>query len=146
MDQLDHAAESRDKVIYTVKTHTIGGRDNGVSRSSDGRLDVRLSRPGTPSIGTNPEQLFAAGFSACFESTMAIAARKRKIALPEVAIDTEIDMRLAGSDDYFLSVRLNISLSGLERKLAEQLVADAEQLCPYSKAIRGNVDVAISLV
>lgn len=146
MDQLDHATESRDKVIYTVKTHTIGGRDNGVSRSSDGRLDVRLSRPGTPSIGTNPEQLFAAGFSACFESTMAIAARKRKIALPEVAIDTEIDMRLAGSDDYFLSVRLNISLSGLERKLAEQLVADAEQLCPYSKAIRGNVDVAISLV
>ncbi|MGA2793545.1 MAG: organic hydroperoxide resistance protein [Roseiarcus sp.] len=148
MSQLEkeHTTGAPGKVIYTAKTHTTGGRDNGVSRSSDGRLDVTLARPGSPRIGTNPEQLFAAGWSACFESAMAIAARKRKIALPEVAIDTEIDLHLAGNDDYFLSVRLNVSLPGLERKVAEQLIADTEQLCPYSKATRGNIDVTINLV
>ena len=84
------------KVLYTAKTHTTGGRERGTSRSSDGRLDVRLSMPGSPRIGTNPEQLFAAGWSACFVSAIALAARKRKIALPaDVAIDAEVDLNLA---------------------------------------------------
>src|SRR6266568_3077102 len=84
------------KVVYTAKTHTSGGRDNGAARSSDGRLDVRLSAPGSARIGTNPEQLFAAGWSACFESAIALAARQKKIALPgEVAIDAEVDLNLA---------------------------------------------------
>src|SRR5580692_8416518 len=100
------------KVIYTAKTHTTGGRENGVSRSSDGRLDVRLSIPGSARIGTNPEQLFAAGWSACFESAIALAARNRKITLPaDLAIDAEVDLHLA-DDGYYLSARLNVSLPG----------------------------------
>ena len=79
------------KVIYTAKTHTIGGRENGVSRSSDGRLDVKISPPGSSRIGTNPEQLFAAGWSACFESAIGLAARERRVALTEVVIDAEVD-------------------------------------------------------
>jgi Ohr subfamily peroxiredoxin len=134
------------KVVYTAKTHTTGGRENGVSRSSDGRLDVKLSVPGSARIGTNPEQLFAAGWSACFESAIGLAARKRKIALPaDLAIDAEVDLHLADSG-YFLSTRLNISLPGLPPDVARSLVDEAHQICPYSKATRGNVDVAINLV
>jgi osmotically inducible protein OsmC len=134
------------KVIYTAKTHTTGGRENGASRSSGGHLDVRLSTPGSARIGTNPEQLFAAGWSACFESAIALTARKRKIALPaDVAIDAEVDLHLADGG-YFLSARLNVSLPGVERGIAQTLVDEAHQICPYSKATRGNVDVAIKLV
>ena len=134
------------KVVYTAKTHTTGGRENGVSRSSDGRLDVRLSTPGSARIGTNPEQLFAAGCSACFESAIALAARNRKITLPaDVAIDAEVDLNLADGG-YFLRARLNVSLPGVEREAAQALVDEAHRICPYSKATRGNIDVAINLV
>ena len=106
----------------------------------------RLSTPGTARIGTNPEQLFAAGWSACFEGAIALAARKRKITLPaDVAIDAEVDLNLADGG-YFLGTRLNVSLPGLERELAQALVDEAHQICPYSKATRGNIDVAINLV
>ena len=133
-------------VLYTARTRTTGGRENGVSRSSDGRLDVRLSTPGSARIGTNPEQLFAAGWSACFESAIAVAAHKRKIALPtDVAIDAEVDLNL-GADGYSLSARLNVSLPGVPRDVAQAIVNDAHQICPYSKATRGNIDVAINLV
>ncbi len=134
-----------EKVLYTAKTHTTGGRD-GASRSSDGRLDVKLSSPGTASSGTNPEQLFAAGWSACFEGAMGLAARKMKITLPaDLAIDAEVDLNLADGA-YFLRARLNVSLPGLERDVAQALTDAAHQTCPYSKAIRGNVDVAINVV
>jgi lipoyl-dependent peroxiredoxin len=141
-----NTTEDLGKVIYTARTHTTGGRENGVSRSADGRLDVKISPPGSSRIGTNPEQLFAAGWSACFESAIGLAARKRKVALTEVAIDAEVDLYLAGSDNYSLSARLNVGLPGVGRNVAEQLVKDAEQLCPYSKATRGNIDVAIKVV
>jgi osmotically inducible protein OsmC len=141
-----NTTEDLGKVIYTARTHTTGGRENGVSRSADGRLDVKISPPGSSRIGTNPEQLFAAGWSACFESAIGLAARKRKVALTEVAIDAEVDLYLAGSDNYSLSARLNVGLPGVGRNVAEQLVKDAEQLCPYSKATRGNIDVAINVV
>jgi len=134
------------KVVYTAKTHTAGGRENGAARSDDGVLDVRLSSPGSARIGTNPEQLFAAGWSACFESAIAIAARKRKIALAgEVSIDAEVDLNLA-EGGYFLSARLNVALPGVVREVAQALVDEAHQICPYSKATRGNIDVAITLV
>jgi lipoyl-dependent peroxiredoxin len=134
------------KVVYTAKTRTTGGRENGASRSTDGRLDVRLSMPGSARIGTNPEQLFAAGWSACFESAIGLAARKRKITLPaDVAIDAEVDLDIADGD-YFLRTRLNVSLPGVEREVAQALVDEAHQICPYSKATRGNIDVAINLV
>jgi Ohr subfamily peroxiredoxin len=139
------ATQTPGKVVYTAKTHTTGGRESGVSRSSDGRLDVKLSLPGSARIGTNPEQLFAAGWSACFESAIELAARKRKIALADLAIDAEVDLHLADGA-YFLSARLNVSLPGVEREVAQALVDEADQLCPYSKATRGNIDVAINLV
>ena len=134
------------KLLYTAKTRTTGGRENGASRSSDGGLDVKLSIPGSARIGTNPEQLLAAGWSACFESAMGIAARKRKIVLPvDLAIDAEVDLNL-GDGGYFLRTRLNVSVPGVEREVAQALVDEADQTCPYSKATRGNIDVAIKLV
>ena len=133
------------KVVYTAKTKTIGDRENGASRSLDGLLDVRLSTPGSARIGTNPEQLFAAGWSASFANAIALAARKRKIALPaDVSIDAELDLTL-GDGGYFLRTRLNVTLPGLERNVAKVLVDEAEEICPYSKATRGNIEVTIRL-
>ena len=133
------------KVIYTAKVHTTGGRNGGASKSNDGRLDIKHSTPGAPGTGTNPEQLFAAGCSACFEGAMGIAARKMKISLPaDMAIDAEVDLCLTDGA-FFLQARLNISLPGLEREVAQALAEAAHQTCPYSKAIRGNVDVEINL-
>ncbi len=134
-----------EKVLYTGKTHTLGGRD-GVSRSSDGRLDIKLSSPGSSGAGTNPEQLFAAGWSACFIGAMGLAAGKQKITLPaDLAVDAEVDLGMTGGA-YFLQARLNVSLPGLEREAAQALVDAAHQTCPYSKATRGNIDVVINLV
>ena len=134
-----------EKVLYTAKTHTTGGQD-GASRTSDGRLDVKLSSPGTAGGGTNPEQLFAAGWSACFMSAMGLAASQMKVALPaDRAVDAEVDLGMAG-DAYLLRARLNVSLPGLDRDVAQALVGAADQTCPYSKATRGNIDVAINLV
>jgi lipoyl-dependent peroxiredoxin len=134
-----------DKVLYTAKTRTTGGRD-GAAHSNDGRLDVKLSSPGTPGTGTNPEQLFAAGWSACFLSSIRLVAGKMKVRLPaDAAIDAEVDL---GSADgvYGLAARLNISLPGMERQAAQALVDAADQVCTYSRATRGNIDVTISLV
>jgi Ohr subfamily peroxiredoxin len=134
------------KVVYTARTETTGGRDNGASRSSDGLLDIRLSTPGSARIGTNPEQLFAAGWSACFANAIALAASKRNIVLPaKVSIETEMDLNL-GEGGYFLGARLNVRLPGLERNVAKDLVDEAEEICPYSKATRGNIEVTIKLV
>jgi Ohr subfamily peroxiredoxin len=133
------------QVLYTARTHTTGGRD-GASRSVDGRLDIRLSPPGTAGAGTNPEQLFAAGWSACFQGAIGLAARKMKVVLPaDTAIDAEIDLCLA-EGAYFLSARLDVSLPGLPHDVARTLADMAHETCPYSKAIRGNIAVAIRLV
>jgi osmotically inducible protein OsmC len=134
------------KVLYTAKTHTTGGREHGASRSSDGHLDIKLSVPGTSGTGTNPEQLFAAGWSACFEGAMGLVARKMKIALPaDLAIDAEVDLNLADSG-FFLGARLNVSLPGLQPEVAQALVNAAHQTCPYSKLTSNNIDVAINLI
>jgi osmotically inducible protein OsmC len=134
-----------EKVLYTGKTHTTGGRD-GASRSEDGRLDIKLSSPGTSGGGTNPEQLFAAGWSACFLGAMGLAAGKMKVKLPaDLAIDAEVDLGMI-ADGYFLQARLNVSLPGLERDIAQALVDTAHQTCPYSKLTRGNINVVINLL
>jgi Ohr subfamily peroxiredoxin len=138
--------QSEKKILYTAKEHTTGGRDGGASRSSDGRLDIKLSVPGSTGTGTNPEQLFAAGWSACFIGAMKFAAGQMKVRIPpEVAIDAEIDLCLTG-DGYSLGARLNVSLPGLEREVAQAIVDAAHQTCPYSKATRGNIPVVITLV
>jgi Ohr subfamily peroxiredoxin len=137
---------SIEKVLYTAKVHTTGGRD-GASVSSDGNLEVKLSTPGSSKAGTNPEQLFAAGWAACFMSAIALLAGKRKLVLPaESYIDAEVDLG-TNAEGYLLSARLNVHLPGFDRKVAQSLVDAAhESTCPYSKATRGNIDVAITLV
>jgi osmotically inducible protein OsmC len=134
-----------DKVLYTGKTHTTGGR-NGSSRSSDNRLDIKLSSPGGPGEGTNPEQLFAAGWSACFIGAMGIAAGAMKVALPaDLSVDAEVDLgTTAGA--YLLQARLNVSLPGVDREVAQAIVDAAHQTCPYSKLTRGNINVEINLI
>jgi len=133
------------KVLYTGKTHTTGGRE-GAARSSDGRLDIKLSSPGSSGAGTNPEQLFAAGWSACFIGAMGLVAGKAKVTLPaDLFVDAEVDLK---NDDsgYFLAARLNISLPGLDPQTARAIVDGAHQACPYSKLTRNNIDVEINLI
>ena len=133
-----------EKVLYTAKVHTTGGRE-GAAHSSDGRLDIKLSSPGTAGSGSNPEQLFAAGWSACFEGAMGLAARKMKVSLPaDMAIEAEVDLCITDGA-YFLQARLNVSLPGLERDVAQALVKTAHQTCPYSKLTRGYINVVINL-
>jgi lipoyl-dependent peroxiredoxin len=135
-----------EKVLYTGKTHTSSGGRNGTSRSTDGRLDIKLSPPNSADGGTNPEQLFAAGWSACFIGAMGLAAGKMKITLPvDLAVDAEVDLGTADGG-YVLQARLNVSLPGLEREVALALADAAHQTCPYSKATRGNIDVVINVV
>ncbi|MFL6857459.1 MAG: organic hydroperoxide resistance protein [Allosphingosinicella sp.] len=132
------------KVLYTARTYTTGGRD-GSSRSDDDRLNVKLSSPGSRGEGTNPEQLFAAGWSACFEGAMAVAARNRGVTLPaNLAIATEVDLR-RGEMGYSLAARMKIDMPGIDRQSARSLIDEAHELCPYSKATRGNIPVDISL-
>ena len=134
-----------DKVLYTAKVHTTGGRE-GAARSDDGRVDVKFSRPGGSGTGTNPEQLFAAGWSACFLSAIQHVAGLKKIPIPATAsIDVEVDLGMA-QGNFGLAARLNISLPGIDPETAHQLVESAHQVCPYSRATRGNVDVALKVV
>lgn len=138
--------ETMEKVLYTARTHTTGGRE-GAATSSDGRLDIRLSPPGTSGTGVNPEQLFAAGWSACFEGAMAIAARKTHVSLPaDLSVDAEVDLGTAASGSYMLQARLTVNLPGMDRESAQAIVDAAHQTCPYSKATRGNVAVDLFLV
>ena len=135
-----------DKVLYTAKTHTTGGRDGGIARSADGRLEVKLSIPGGPGSGTNPEQLFAAGWSACFISAMKLAAGKMKASLPnDLAIDAEVDLGPAGAG-YAVAIRLNVSLPGVDREVALRLLRDTHEICPYSRATHGNIAIETTLV
>ncbi|MGR0188930.1 organic hydroperoxide resistance protein [Azospirillum aestuarii] len=134
------------KVIYTGRTHTSAGGRDGTARSDDGRLNIALSSPGSSGGGTNPEQLFAAGWSACFIGAMTFAAQKMQITLPaDLAVNAEVDLGTTGTG-YGLAARLNVSLPGLDRETAETVVQNAHGTCPYSLATRGNIDVTITVV
>ncbi|MEY9102094.1 Ohr family peroxiredoxin [Sinorhizobium fredii] len=129
-----------EKLLFTGKTHNTGGR-NGGTRSSDGQLDLRLTQPHPAA-----ENLFGAAWSACFIGAIELAAVQRKIRLaagPEV--DAEIDLNV-DDGSYFLRARLNVSLPDVDRELAQELIEAAHEICPYSKATRGNIDVAVNLV
>jgi osmotically inducible protein OsmC len=133
-----------EKVLYTGKTHTTGGRD-GAARSDDAQLDVKLSPPGSGKRGTNPEQLFAAGWSACFIGALGIAAGNRKLSLPaDTAVDAEVDLGVTDGA-YMLQARLYVRLPGLDPELASAVIDEAHQTCPYSKATRGNIAVELKL-
>ncbi|MBB4008142.1 organic hydroperoxide resistance protein [Allorhizobium taibaishanense] len=133
-----------DTVLYTGRTHTTGGRE-GFARSDDAALEIKLSPPGSGRPGTNPEQLFAAGWSACFVGAMTRAAGKRQLRLPaDVAVDAEVDLGTT-EGEFFLQARLNVSLPGMDRETARAIIHDAHQICPYSKATRGNIAVELNL-
>lgn len=136
-----------EKILYTAHTHTTGGRD-GAGKSSDGALDVTLSPPGSGKPGTNPEQLFGVGYSACFMGAMQIVGAAQKIRLPaDTAVDASVSLGRTENDTaYGLAVALSVSLPGLDREQAQRLVDGAHQACPYSHATRGNIVVTIELV
>ena len=137
-----------EKVVYTAKAHTTGGRD-GRSTSDDGLLDVKLSPPkamGGAGGATNPEQLFAAGYSACFMGALKHVAGMKKVAVPaDASIDAEVDIGPI-PQGFGIAVRLAIRLPGLDRAVAQDLVDTAHQVCPYSNATRGNIVVDLRLV
>jgi Ohr subfamily peroxiredoxin len=133
-------------LIYTATTETTGGRDNGVARSTDGVLDIRLSDPGSTRIGTNPEQLMAAGWSTSFASSVAQVARETGVPLSaNVRIHTEVDLS-SDDDEFVIGVRLIIQLPGVGRDVASRLIEEARRICPFSKATQGNVEVIITIV
>src|SRR3954471_10378696 len=135
-----------EKVLYTAKAHTTGGREGGASRTSDGRLDVKLTVPGNKGDGTNPEQLLAVGWSSCFLSAMKIVAARMKVRLsPDIAVDAEVDLGTRESR-YFIQARLNVTLPGVDRETAQKIVDGAHLECPYSKAMHGNINIATNLV
>lgn len=137
--------ETNNQVLYTAVTHTTGGR-TGESRSSDGKLDIILSSPGSTGPGTNPEQLFAAGWSACFIGAMGKAAANLNLKLPaDHSVNAEIDLQ-SGELGYSLGARLNISLPGLDPQTAKSIIEEASLICPYSKAIKGNIKTEYNLV
>lgn len=129
-----------EKVLFTGKTHTTAGR-NGAAQSRDGQLDIKLPQPHPAA-----ENLFGAAWSACYLGAVELAAAQRKVKLPdERAVDAEIDLNLAGSA-FFLRARLNVSLPGVDREVAQQLIEAAHGICPYSKAVHGNIEVTTTLV
>jgi lipoyl-dependent peroxiredoxin len=128
------------KVLFTGKTHNTGGRDGG-TRSSDGLLDLKLSQPHPAA-----ENLFGAAWSACYIGALELAASQRKIVFPtQPTVDAEIDLVLEGGA-YFLRSRLNVSLPGIDREVAQTLIEAAHQICPYSKATHGNIAVETTLL
>jgi osmotically inducible protein OsmC len=134
-----------EKVLYTAKAHTTGGREGGASRTDDGRLDVRLSVPGQPGTGTNPEELFAVGWSACYLSALKIVAAQMKVRLPvDLAIDMEVDLGLSNGG-YVIQARRNVILPGIDPTIAQRLVEGASLQCPYSKATKGNINVVTNV-
>jgi lipoyl-dependent peroxiredoxin len=136
------------KVLYTANAHVTGGRD-GHGRTTDGELELDLRVPkemGGAGSGTNPEQLFAVGYAACFESALAIVARRRHLDASDLAIDSAVSLLPAGDGAFKLAVNLDVSLPSVrDREAATQLIREAHQVCPYSNATRGNIDVTLQL-
>jgi lipoyl-dependent peroxiredoxin len=136
------------KVLYTAEATVTGGRDEGHARTSDGALDVQLRSPaelGGQGGGTNPEQLFAAGYAACFESALKTVARRRDASADDVSIDSKVSLGPGDDRSFILAVQLDVTLPQVSGDDAADLVRAAHQVCPYSNATRGNIDVALSV-
>jgi lipoyl-dependent peroxiredoxin len=137
------------KAIYTAHATVTGGRADGHGVSADGALDVRLRSPkemGGDGGGTNPEELFAVGYAACFESALGAVARRERVELGDVSIDSSVSLSPNSSKGYELSVSLDVTLPDVtDREQAAALVAAAHQVCPYSNATRGNIEVAMTV-
>jgi len=137
------------RVLYTARAHVTGGRGDGHGRSADGELEVDLRVPkemGGAGGGTNPEELFAVGYAACFESALGTAARRRHLDAGPAAIDSAVSLLPDGSGGFRLAVTLDLTLPSVDDpETAAELIREADQVCPYSNAIRGNVDVDLLL-
>jgi Ohr subfamily peroxiredoxin len=140
-----------DQALYTATATATGGRQ-GSAQSSDGALNVNLSTPrelgGTGGAGTNPEQLFAAGYAACFIGAMKAVAARQKVAMPaepSIAAEVAIGPMTGKAGAFGIAVRMQVSVAGMDRAALETLVATAHEVCPYSNATRGNIDVALSV-
>ncbi len=136
-------------VKYSTTATATGGRD-GHARSDDGRVDVALSTPkelgGAGGEGSNPEQLFAAGYSACFIGALKVAGQQLKVKLPDdLTVSAKVGIGPRSEGGFGITTDLTVTLPGIERAQAEQLVETAHQICPYSNATRGNVDVGLTL-
>jgi lipoyl-dependent peroxiredoxin len=135
------------KSIYTAEAHVSGGRAEGHGKTSDGALEVDLRLPaemGGEGGGTNPEQLFAVGYAACFEGAIGAVARRLKVEPGEVSIDSKVSLNPGEERTFFLSVELDVALSGVDGEQAVEVVREAHKVCPYSNATRGNIEVALS--
>ena len=131
------------KKLYTAQVHTVGGRE-GAAKSSDGQLDIKLSTPGANRPGTNPEQLFAAGWSACFEGALGLAANEAGVQLPaDTAVDAEVNLNLSDSEGYFITAKLNVSIPGVAEDVAQSLIDRAHETCTYSKMTRGGIEASV---
>jgi osmotically inducible protein OsmC len=136
------------KVLYTAEATVTGGRDEGHARTSDGALDVQLRSPvelGGEGGGTNPEQLFAVGYAACFESAIKAVARRQKLDADEVSIASRVDFGPTEDRAFTIAVKLDVTLPGLDDEQAAEVVHAAHHVCPYSNATRGNIDVALTV-
>jgi osmotically inducible protein OsmC len=137
------------ELLYTAEATATGGRRNGRARSADGELDVRIAPPkevGGPGGATNPEQLFAAGYAACFDNSLTLIARREQLQVGETSVTALVGLGREDDGGFGLDVELRVSVPGLSRDQAEDLVAKAHRVCPYSRATRGNVDVRVTVV
>lgn len=134
-------------VIYTARATVTGGRDKGHGVTNDGVLDVQLRQPpetGGQEVGTNPEQLFAVGYAACFESALGVAARRERVEPGEVSIDSQVSLVATEDRVFTLAVSLDVTLPDVDDERARSLVAAAHRVCPYSNATRGNIEVRLT--
>jgi len=129
------------KELYTATATATGGRDNGRARSRDGNLDLRIVVPGSGAEGTNPEELFAAGYAACFNNAVLSAARRGRIDPGAVEVTARVHLGRGEDGRYRLAVELETTIGALDQRAAEELVERADQRCPYSNATRGNIPV-----
>ena len=133
------------KTLYTAHVHTVGGRE-GAAQSSDQQLDIKLSPPGAGRPGTNPEQLFAAGWSACFEGALGLAAKTAGVQLPaDTAVDAQVHLNYGETEGYFLTARLDVTIPGIADDVAQSLIERAHETCPYSKMTRSGIDASVAL-
>lgn len=130
------------KTLYTAHATTIAGRE-GYSETDDKQISVKMSKAGSGQPGTNPEQLFACGYSACFGSAIEAAAKQQETQPSEIKVQADINLNQDDDHSYFLSVTLNVTLAGVDDATAQKLVAAAHNICPYSKATRGNIEVTL---
>jgi osmotically inducible protein OsmC len=136
------------KTLYTAEAKVTGGRDEGHGRTTDGALEVDLRVPEDmdgPGGGTNPEQLFAVGYAACFESALGVVARRKKVEVGDAEIDSKVNLLPTGDGGFALSVELDVMLPSVDdADQAAEIVAGAHEVCPYSNATRGNIEVALT--